>query len=471
MNIKNAVLNIFGADSFGRVIQFLAIIYFARTLGARQMGIFFLFQGTVAILSIFADLGIKGAMEKRISGSNLKGEFLSAGLLLKFMLIIFIVVFIFGFESRIDDYIGINIATLVAIAVISRELSQTLTQTLRAELRVVISARLTLLRQFSWVGLGIIFVLFDYKAIGLVLAIIISDTIVFLIASYICSIFPRIPSQSNIKSTIGFAKFNAITGIGSRIYSWADVIILGLFLSPEFVGAYEIAWKFASIIVLFPLAIRKAVFPQISSWSADGEIEKISNLVSSLFTPALFLVMPATFGILLYSKEILTIVFSPEYRVAWLALILMAVQKNFQAINAIIGRTLQGINHPHLAAYGTLVGILSNVILNYLLIANFGLIGAALATLCSYTLDTSIRYYLLHKSIQFKFPVKDTIWIMTSAIIMSIILYILKNIYEVVGLFSLSVNIIVGATAFFLVVVNYRPIRSQIQSEIFNTES
>lgn len=67
VNISRAVSAEFLVRILMMVVSFVGIAYFSRTLGATELGVFFLFKAALAFLAIPADFGTRLAIEKRIS--------------------------------------------------------------------------------------------------------------------------------------------------------------------------------------------------------------------------------------------------------------------------------------------------------------------------------------------------------------------------------------------------------------------
>jgi len=87
--------------------------------------------------------------------------------------------------------------------------------------------------------------------------------------------------------------------------------------------------------MLFSGAIETTILPQISDWDSKGAQEQIENILPDAITASLFFVIPAFFGVLILSRDLLYYVFTPAYAAAWPILIILIGGKLFEGIDRI----------------------------------------------------------------------------------------------------------------------------------------
>lgn len=142
----------------------------------------------------------------------------------------------------------------------------------------------------------------------------------------------------------------------------------------------------------------------MSEWDASGSLEEVEGLFSKIITPSLLFVIPAFFGRLVLSEEILHVIFGDAFAADWQALIIIATRKIPRAIRRIGGRTVFAPNQPRLVAVASVVDILLNLVLNLVLIYTLGIVGAAIGTILSMTIGTALRTYFLSWFITIRIP-------------------------------------------------------------------
>lgn len=469
MNLIRSSIRIFIANAFSSLFVFLGITFFARELGPSQMGVFFLFQALLGIVSIPANFGIGGAVTKRISeGEGQAGTILSTAVLLKSAFILPFILGILTFQEIINEYLGAELAVYLALTLVIQESAKLAIQILKGELRVGETAGPKLARNVVYILLGGVFVGSGYGVQGIVYGFIGGFGIMLVWAVWKSSTSPAAPSIGAARSLVDYSKYAFISSIGGYFYSWMDIAILGLILTQSDVGVYEIAWRVTAVVMLFSNSIATTIFPQVSQWSAEDASEKISSVLSYAIPASLFVSIPAFFGVLLFSQEILGIVFGMEYATGWVVLIILMGEKVIQSIHIIFGRSLQAINKPDLAAKATVVAISLNLILNILLISWFGIIGAAVATAVSFLANSILHAHYLSEFITIEIPYRYIAISLLASVGMVIVLEALEKFIEVENVLSLSTVMLCGVITYSLFLLSAPSTRDIVLKTVDN---
>jgi len=462
VNIIKSSTKLFTSNGLRAVISFLALTYFTKNLPSSALGSFFLFQASLGILSIPADFGLLGAIEKRISEDNSPEQVLTTALLLKLIPLSIVSILIILFQNNINEYLEVELAGWLVIGLFLLSLKELMIKVLRGEMRVGETASLQFIDKFLWAAIGIILVLNGYGTEGLVYGLLTGHAFVFLIGMYKRSTNFGLPSWEKAQSLYNYAKYNVISSTGSYVYNWMDVAMLGFFVSPSLISAYEVAWRVSSLLLMFSRSIATSLFPQISSWEIDGKYDEIESILPKTLFFTLLFVIPGFFGISILSKQILTIIFTPEYAVAWVALIILSAERLFHSIHMILGRTLNGINRPNLAARATVASLLINLVLNAVLISQFGIIGAALATSISFIVNAYLHAKYLSNYIDISVDRDNMSWLLFSSVLMSFVVLVIAVFISVDTLTILLLYVLIGAITFSLVMLVKKSVRKEV---------
>lgn len=463
MNIGRSSLKIFLANAIGAGANFLGVIIFSRELGASLLGIFFLFEAILGIVAIPANFGLRDAVEKRISEGTEQGAFLTAALLTKLIPLTIISAGILLYRPSVNSYLGADLAVWLVIVLLFREYGQLSLFILRGKLRVGETAILQLIRQVGWLIGGVLLIQLGYGVESLVYSLLLGYGLVLTWGWHKVSINIQWPTFDHVRSLFDYSKFSVVSSIGGYFYNWMDVALIGLFLTQEHVGAYEISWRVTMVVMLFSSAIATTIFPQVSRWDAKETMEQIENLIPIAITYSMLIVVPAFFGTLVLSRDILSLVFDVELDLAWLALIILMGEKIFQSIHVVIGRSLQAIDQPELAAFATILSIIINFVLNIFLILEFGIIGAAIATMVSFTVNTVLHTYYLGQFIYLDIPYKKIGWILLSAAGMSVVVRATTTVLTVKTLPKLIGLALLGTITYTIIILLFRPLRVDIR--------
>lgn len=461
MNLARSSIKIFVAKIASTVIGILGITFFARELGAHQIGVFFLFQALLGMLSIPADFGIRDGLVKRLSEGRSPGGILSSAVLLKLIPLSLLIGGILLLHRPINGYLGAELAIFLAAALILQEFAQLAMAVLRGELRVGETALPFLLRRVIHVALGVVLILLGFGVFGLIYGLFAGLIILLIFGVYRSSITFGRPSLTHARSLADYSKYAVISSVDGYVYNWLDVVVIGFFLTQSHVGAYEVAWRVTGVVMLFSTAIATAVFPQVSEWAAEDATDRIEDVITEALTPSLLLVIPGFFGTLLFAREILGLVFGQEYTIAWLVLILLMGDKIFQAIQVIVGQSLQAIDRPDLAARAALISLLMNLVLNFILVWQFGIIGAAVGTVAASLLNDFLHMFYLSRFISLRFPWREISWCILSSIGMTLILLLIESAIVIKTLSTLFGLIALGAVLYTGFVLLYPSIRTK----------
>lgn len=446
MDIARSSIKIFVSKVASSVIQFLGIVFFAQELGAAPMGVFFLFTALLGMLGLLADFGIRGAIEKRLSEGQSRGQVLSSAIAIKILPITMVGLGILLFRPLVNGYLGADIAKFLVVALVLQEAGRLSLAVLRGELRVGETAVLGVTRQAIWVGMGAILVMQGFGVFGLVYGLLAGYIGIIVWGWHKVSINPGLPSREHAKSVFDYSQYNVVSSIGNYFYSWMDVAVIGLFLTQAHVGAYEIAWRVTIIPVLFSRSIATTIFPQVSEWSAAGEEDRIEYLIRDLLVPSLIFVIPAFFGSVVFSKDILRLIFGPEYVIAWVPLIILMFNRINEGANVILGQSLQAVNRPDLAARATVIGVIMNGGLNLVLVWKFGLIGAAIATVVASIISgVTLHTYYLSQLITIRLPSRELAGCVLSGMAMTAFIILVDGAAQIDSVVGLVTIIILGA--------------------------
>lgn len=468
MNLIQSSLKVFLAKIISAVASFLAIIIFSRELGASPLGTYYPFIALLGILAIPSDFGIRSATEKRLSEGKDMESYLATAISLKIPPIIFTAILILLARNHIEKYLGADLAILLILTLFVQEAAKMSLFVLRGELRVGETAIVEILQHVGWLIVGYAFLMHGYGVTGIIYGYFVGNIAMLLVGWWkVSTPFSR-PTIKHAKSLFNYGKFSMISSIGGYFYSWMDVAVLTLFVSMGIVatrgeiGAYENAWRISLIILMFSQAIATTIFPQISKWDTENATERIEAILPTALLPAILIAIPGFAGTVVLAEDMLRILFTPEFAVAWLALILLMGEKILQAIHVVLGRSLQAINRPDLAAYATVVSVSFNLGLNIIFIWKFGIVGAALATAISFAVNTGLHAYYVNQFLTIHFPVHEAIWSVGASIIMGTAVYWLQSMIVMETIIHLLAVIIFGMTVYGTLVLASSRIRKRV---------
>lgn len=179
--------------------------------------------------------------------------------------------------------------------------------------------------------------------------------------------------------------------------SQVSILLLGILGTAEEVGLFRVAATGATLVAFGLTAVNMALAPQVARLYNAGEMEKLQRTIT-LSTRAVALVsFPVALVLILWGKELITLVFGVEYSGAATALSILCVG---QLVNASVGSVAVVLNmtgNDKKTLYGVLVALVSNVSLAFIMIPLFGINGAAMGYAFSLSLWNITLMYMAKK--------------------------------------------------------------------------
>ena len=462
MDLGRATLKLVLSRTGSAMVFFTGITLFARLLPADEYGVFFLFLALLGVLSIFADFGMRGALEKRLSEGAEPDRVLGSAFVFKLATVSVVVAVVVVAAPAIDAYAGASVAPYLAVAIVVQEFSRFYVHAVRGELRVGETAPLEVVRRLTWLGTGLVLVAAGFGVEGVLLGTILGRAVELVWGVWLCETSLGRPSPAAVRSLFAFSKYQTVIAVGGRVYQWLDVLVIGFFLANRFVSAYEIAWQVTLLVLLVSKSLELSLFPQLSDWDASGETAQIRETITTALGYAMVVSVPAVVGAWLYAAEILQLVFGPGYAIGAAVMVILMVEKLFQSFNGVINAALRGIDKPALSARVTVVTVAVNLALSVALVTTVGFVGVAVATAASWLINVSLRTRYLSRFVTVEIPYRLLGWYALCSLAMGGVLLAFRQLVPVVGLPSLFLHVALGGATYVSLLASVPDIRRRI---------
>lgn len=232
-----------------------------------------------------------------------------------------------------------------------------------------------------------------------------------------------------------------INSLSYWITTASDRYMINILLTTSSVGVYAVATKIPTIITTFTGIFNQAwMISSISEYENDRDAS-FYNEVFSFYCSISFIVCALAIIVL---KPFMHIYVSSEYFIAWRYSSVLIVSAIFSGIAAFINGIFYAYKKNISATITTSIGAGINIILNFILIPKYGIMGASIATLQSWILITVVRLISIKKIIDLKIEWKKLI-ILT--IIVCIQLLSVNMLDDYVSIF---INIILALAIIFI---------------------
>ena len=434
--IKNA--GIYGTVQVlqGAIGLFMLRVY-TGYLTPNDYGIFSIVTSITGFLGMFYLLGLNGAVSKYYyeyeDDEVLFKKFIGTIITTIVIISLILTIFLFGTHKIIlDKFIkGISFYPYMAIGLLTVGFS-TLFPIYQSILQMQHKAEKYALQQFSvflvTLLLNIVFiVVIKLGVIGQLLSALIVSIIAFIYAFVVFTKFTK--WKINKKIIVRSMKYSMPLvphSLAGWISTLSDRIILNNLKSTSLVGIYNVGYQFGNIINMVATAVNSSFIPWFFGIMKDSKNDK--NQIYRF----------GTAFILLYSLGALWLSILSPY------ILKIMVHKNFySAVECIpyiaFGYVFNGVYYFFVAGLfyneagtkyifiASTVSAVVNVVLNFLLIPKYEIIGASVTTLISFALSSVIVLYLskiINKKDDLKWKYKK---IYSIVIISMIITAVIKN--------------------------------------------
>ena len=239
----------------------------------------------------------------------------------------------------------------------------------------------------------------------------------------------------------------------TRFYNTLDITMLGFLHGDWEVGIYTSATKINQIIIQIVVAIGVVVIPRLAYYVKQGDKEKYQALIHKNIDVFFLLAIPCAIGLCLVGKAAILTFSGKNFLASAPIMRIMTPIIIISGISGVVGnQTLIPLGKEKQVLYALLVGTMSNIILNFILIPRFSVFGAAIATIISQSLLTVIELFWCRDFIDLK---KVTQFLMTylgNSLVMS--LFVIMCLKLIPGLrVSTFIAVLVGIIVYCLLLV------------------
>jgi len=178
-----------------------------------------------------------------------------------------------------------------------------------------------------------------------------------------------------------------LSSIVIAVYMKIDQIMIKKMLTDSELGFYASAVKVCESFYFIPMALTNSVFPAIINAKKKGEkFYKIR--LQQLYNSVTWISIGITIPITIFTPQIITSLYGEKFISASpvLQIYIWSTVATFWGVAS--SQFLIAENFTKISFYRTLIGMITNVVLNFILIPRIGIIGSAIATLISYSAAT-----------------------------------------------------------------------------------
>jgi O-antigen/teichoic acid export membrane protein len=183
-----------------------------------------------------------------------------------------------------------------------------------------------------------------------------------------------------------------LSSAGALVYLKIDQVMLKEMVGPAEVGIYAVAARVSEVWYFLPLIVASSMFPSMVK-TRETDPEAYRRRAGQAFAWVAWLAFGIATLVSLLAEPVIALLYGDQYRSAAPILVVHVWACPAVFMGAVLSKWLvaEGLLIFSLTRHG--LGAVVNVVLNLLLIPFFGGLGAAIATLISYTVSSWLACY------------------------------------------------------------------------------
>ncbi|WP_410767566.1 oligosaccharide flippase family protein [Haloferax sp. DFSO60] len=426
-DLTSGFLSILNGKILTSVVGILSLPLIVRVLGPTGYGNYAFLLSTFSLLMILVSSGVTEGTQKFIAEERGDVDRWQAGVV-GFYLKLAVVLAVIGsvtlvlltasgvLQQVLDREFEVYFY-LLAVLVITVQLRSFIRRALLGLGLEPYSESLTVVEKIILVGVGLGLASIGLGVAGFLVAQAIGSTVVLLVGVIVLSrrlsiraAIRKPMSSLPYRELLSFNGLNIVLVLLMTSLFHVDIMMLRLLVSGEQTGFYKAALELAEYIWLIPTAFQTLMLHSTSKMWSRGEHERISDLAGKVTRYVFLITSLLVIGVFTLADRFIPIYYGAEFSVVYqpLSYLLLgafgfALAIPISGINTAKGRLWPLIGATALAALG-------NVTLNGILIPQYGMIGAAVATSISYGsmffLHVACGYYLGYQPLAGLRPVR-----------------------------------------------------------------
>ena len=400
---KYAVLDRVVFSLFTLTYAFLS----ARIIPKEQYGLLMISLSIAAFLNLASEAGVGSALVKYGSeeGTDFGRVFFSA-LTLKLIFVIVLSVLIIalsGFLSNLLKNEGLIITMRsLPLLVLATSLNNIIRQAMQAKQAV---KRIFLVDLTALIVLALLYG--SFSTAGRLDSAL---TVIILVSSstFAAAVFGAVTwltrqkvavnvSGKMMLQLVNFGKYSSASELSTVVYSRIDTVMIGYFLTAVAAARYNAAWVLSYGVNLFLSAISLLAFPASSRAHSVGDKQTLKTIYERTTGVALSFTVPLSIIMVVFADHIIGFLYSGRFPEAALVLRILAIWWLVKPFGNMAGNVFYGMGKPKVLAMLTSGCAVLNVLGNLTLIPRYGIMGAAWASVISFSISTFAAYLLMRR--------------------------------------------------------------------------
>lgn len=442
-----------GLVSIANVIStlkgFILLPILTKALGAELYGTWTLILVTIFLLAPLCTLELGYAIIRFLGPEKDKGK-IGRGVSSIFVvtsliaLAVSALIFVFSKSLAIAVFGGVDAAFYIQISsslIFLAAIDQIMIEYFRAFQQMGRYAGILILQTIGELILTAYLVLSGFGLFGAIISLLVVRIVVSVIGFLWITSQIKIasPSFSVVKDYLPFALPILPTALCYWFINLGDRYIIGYFMDATAVGVYSASYGLGGLLTFFYAPISITLFPAITNLYENNKIQELKTHLKYSLKFFLMFAIPSFFGLLVLSKSILTTLTTSEFVEGYRIVSIVAVGTILFCCSSFSTVVLRLFKKTKLDGSIHVASATINVVMNIILVPWIGILGAAIATLITFTIHLLVLANFSFKYLSFDIDLKFIAKTVLSSSIMGLIILQLNLIGAVNILTSIGI--------------------------------
>lgn len=388
---------LFGEKILRMFVGLFVGIWVARYLGPEQFGLFSYAQSFVGLFTAIATLGLDGIVVRElVKDESRRDELIGTAFWLKLIGafgVLIVLAIAIHFTSN-DSYTN-TLVFIIASATIFQAFN-VIDMYFQAKVMSKFVVYANVISLFISSLIKVVLILYEAPLIAFAWTVLFDSAVLALgfVYFYVRHSASSVESHSKLKiKNLTFSRVTALSllkdswplilsGIVISIYMKIDQVMIQEMMGSEAVGQYAAAVRISEAWYFIPIVVASSLFPAIINAKKISEelyYARLQKLYDLMVWMAIAIALPMTF----LSDWVVNLLYGEQYSQAGNVLMIHIWAGIFVFLGVASGKWFTAENLQMLSFWRTFYGMTINVVLNFMLLPNYGIQGAAVATLIS----------------------------------------------------------------------------------------
>jgi O-antigen/teichoic acid export membrane protein len=375
-------------------------VLLANTMEKSEFGMYMYIQMFASLFSIFISLGLDSVLIRQlVANESSFSKYISNIIIVRAIVFVLIIIFIY-FYGKLYESEEVGFLLLMQSLVLFQYVTNSLWLKNQAVVDNITIAKINL----SSTLFCLIFKLTILYTSEVSIISLISIDIFFMVI--VCFLTIKVSKEkyslkfscrkldlNYIKLTLKESFPLLLSAASIVLYTKIDQLMIKNILDFNIVAEYSLALKISQAWYFIPLIITSIYFPKLIAKKQDSELSyhnTLAGLYSLMGGISLLIVLFYYF----IAPVFIAALFTDEYKSISEVVFFLSLSGVFVSLGYVNGKWVVCERLTSITLYRNLIGLIFNIVLNYLLIPVYGMNGAAFSTLISLFISSNLSFVL-----------------------------------------------------------------------------